>query len=272
MKNLKGIGLALLGFVAWLTILHIPQIFVAYQAGAIVGEGIYGLSVFGLILIIEWALLPVLFDWGIKSWARLPVFIVGLLVLIPASRNVVKLNRNQWGERETKHDQKYIDQGASGVWIPSRLKNALIDSIWGNPTDGCYGPDNGLWSMIRKGKEQSWLSVYIWLAIRNPTNAFSITNKFMACHVPSCTLSYKGNEYLSDRDPVKEGWFYVTAKDDDTGKIYRGFRLVHQWSNGKVLNISLGNKLKPEHIHEEFEPRKEYKGATFRVQLATSTF
>lgn len=103
MKNLKGIGLALLGFIAWLTILHVPQFIVAYQAGSTVGEGIYGLSVFGLILIIEWALLPVLFDWGLKAWARVPVIIVGVFVLIPAARKVVKLNNNQWGEGETKH-------------------------------------------------------------------------------------------------------------------------------------------------------------------------
>ena len=271
-QNIKGALLATAGIISWFFIMHIPQAIAAYQAGKLVGQLEYGIAVFLLILWIEWLAVPCLFDWGLKAWARVPVIIAGFFVLIPAAFFVEELEHNRWGEPATPHDPKYIDQGASGMWTPSRLKWKWVNDIWGNPTDGCYGQDNGLYSMIVKGKERTWLGIYRWLAFHNPANAFGLTSPLMTCHVPSCEITHKGNYFLSDRNPVKEGWFFVTATHRKTGKKYRGFRLVHQWSNGKVLNVSLGNKLKPEHEHEAFEPRKEYKAPTFRVQIMTSTF
>lgn len=226
-----------------------------------------------------------------------------LLTWFPMGPIAVYLSKpmtNRYGERTAKHSQKYIDQGSSGWWeywgttIPFvRWFSSLEDSLWGE--------SSGKWSATVKGKESTFWNKYAWVR-RNPFNYIKRTNKFFACFINDCDVSYYGDYMITDKNLSDHGAHFVIAKDKLTGKTYYGFRHIFAWNtvswyntlqaffvktgnlkltrwtgslklarwmDNRVYHANLGFKIKPSHADNKQDEDDLDKSFTFRVQPAS---
>lgn len=158
--------------------------------------------------------------------------------------------------------------------------------IWGNDYDGLLGDkrmwwrdncDAQVWFGIRPllrrllaklGTDlpqldvNSYLAMWWWAAVRNPTNNMRLYSLWQA-PVRGSTITYKGDAVVED-NPGKGGWQFVTTEND--GKRWYGFYLVHQWNKDHALVIRLGFKVEPQHQGQDVEP----KGMTTKINFYKS--
>lgn len=118
--------------------------------------------------------------------------------------------------------------------------------LWGNDFDGALGDKRGWWAAHTPFglPVDHFVSMYWWLAIRNPANNKRRVSLFSAPIVGS-TITYVGNYNVADR-PGQGGWQFVKLVDRK-GRCYYGFYLVLQYSNTRAFVIRLGFKIKPDH-------------------------
>jgi len=203
--------------------------------------------------------------------------------------------KSPFGEGLTKHDDKYIAQGSSGIWeywaSPIKwLKN------WNNYEDGLLGESSGKHSARVHGQERTFWAIYQWLC-RNPFNWGKRTSRFFACYVNDCTIDWWGTGDVSDKAPIKDGWYFVRAVDKTTGRSYYGYRYVvandrnkgfrltlaklsiaisnlftkeKKSLEGTVYNAVFGFKIKPSHAKETQDDDDLDKAFTARVQFAST--
>lgn len=212
-------------------------------------------------------------------------FPMGLIVAY-----VVRPMTNHLGESEGPHSQKYIDQGSSGWWKYYGTDIPFV-KWWSNLEDGICEP-SGKWSATVKGKESTFWNKYAWVR-RNPFNYIKRTNKFFACFINDCDVSYYGDYMITDKNLSDHGAHFVIAKDKLTGKVYYGFRHIFAWNtvswyntlqaffvktrflklarwmDNRVYHANLGFKIKPSHADNKQDEDDLDKSFTFRVQLAS---
>ena len=137
--------------------------------------------------------------------------------------------------------------------------------IWSNESDGMLGDKRGYWGKIRKNDPESFLSMYIWAAFRNPVNNLRYV-PLVSCLVNKCTdIKCVGREDVADK-VGGAGWNVVWGVTP-TKFPYPGFYMVKMWGDtGKCLRIRIGWKLKKSYISRYIEdPEAEEKriGFTF---------
>lgn len=194
------------------------------------------------------------------GWA-LTYFPMGILVALTAKKAV-----SPFGEEPRAHDQKYIDQGASGWWeywaTPIKWLNP-----WNNLEDGSLGESSGKTSARCKGKERTFWNQYLWMC-RNPFNTAKRTSDFFACFVNDCVIQYWGVYTVSDSSSgVAPGWQLVKATRKTDGKTYWGFQYLYLKKSGKVFAVKAGFKIKPAHANQVQDADDLDKAWTFNVHF-----
>ena len=167
--------------------------------------------------------------------AGLPVTLLGLLLVavgLPFRKSFPETMR------------PFSQYPQHGHWmlvdLPSWLKP------WSNPFDGALGDKRGWWANERGGKHTSYLSMWLWLAIRNPANYWS--RVMTGVDVSRCKIErVKGNADVIIEEPGVSNWHVLKATRDD-GKTFYRFWLVwaYPFRPDKSLNIDIGWKLKLE--------------------------
>ena len=106
-----------------------------------------------------------------------------------------------------------------------RFKDKWFNSIWGNDEDGIYGDSNYLKNNFHK---PSFLSAYVWTAIRNPINNLS---KRLGV-----------DDYIITYEEHKLGSLVYSEAYSASNKVYPLLRFKKIWSNGKWTDIYIGYK------------------------------
>lgn len=157
-----------------------------------------------------------------------------------------------------------------GIWYMRTAPKWLFP--FGNERDGFLGDKRGWWANERDGEEESFVSQYLWSAIRNPCNNM----RFMP--LSSCDTSKSkiklvaGQEYVRDK-VGSEGWQFVRAIDDKNIPYY-GFYFVKPRKDDptKAIVIRIGFKIEPRHEKEYAGSTEkfgaQFKGMTFRFSLS----
>lgn len=223
----------------------------------------------------------------------LTFFPMGFLVILTA-----RPTTNPHGESEAVHSQKYIDEGSSGKWEYVATAWRFI-RLWNNYEDGLLGEPSGKHSASCGGQERTFWNKYSWLT-RNPFNECKRTTRLFACFVNDCDIEYWGTGDVSDKDPIKDGWYFIRAVDRTTGRVYYGYRYVvandrnsgirlklakvflafgnaltiltrspKKTLDGTVYNAVFGFKIKPGHIGNPQDSDDLDKAFTARVQFAS---
>lgn len=188
----------------------------------------------------------------------------GLLVALTAKRQHV----HPFGlATEGKHAADYIAAGSSGRWEYCNSPISWLQG-WNNLEDGVNGEPSGKHSARCGGKEASWWSRFMWTC-RNPYNVGKRTNPLYFCPVNDCILQWWGDEVITDKAPVIDGWHFVRAVHRVTGRVYYGYRSVRLRPDGKVRQVTLGFKIKPTHAEQVQDPDDADKAFTARIQFAS---
>lgn len=167
---------------------------------------------------------------------------------------------------------------ASGWWdftnVPAKYKtgNFLQRFLWlyGNDMDGYLGDKRGEWSDIRGGKEKSFLSMWLWSALRNKLNNLRFSGKLYSVVPDDCEEVWiYGYDLEVDNKPIDEGWYFIKAiSGGRTYYAYRAVRTHNDWdddpTNDWSHNASVAFKLQPKHF---VDGQAEAKGATFRYTV-----
>jgi len=214
---------------------------------------------------------------GLLSFAGI---FIGLLIVYPIAITWLKIKYdifvdrpepNMFGELFVQHKDKYKDHGSSGWWEFWNIGGLFWP--WGNDEDGFLGEPSGKHSAREDGEEKSWGAMYRW-CMRNPFNNAKRYWAPMRCMIEECDIHWqgKGDIYnqdgeliLNDNEPLAQGRYFVMAVHRTTGRKYFSFRRVQQRSDGKVIHILFGFKVKPKHIGESFDDDDKEKGFTFRA-------
>lgn len=173
--------------------------------------------------------------------------------------------------KESKVDSKLFSQFPQhGVWYMRTAPKWLFP--FGNERDGFLGDKRGWWANECDGEEETFLSQYLWSALRNPCNNM----RFMpisSCNAKEAEITLlAGQEYVHDKVEYA-GWQFVRALDKY--KIpYYGFYFVKPRKDDptKGIVIRIGFKVEPRHNTEFDNVPVEaygsyYKGMTFRFAL-----
>ncbi|WID41938.1 hypothetical protein [Pseudomonas phage PG1] len=156
---------------------------------------------------------------------------------------------------------------AAGDWVLILLPSWAW--LWSNDRDGAAGDKRGWWHLNAPFGlgAYHWLSMFWWLAIRNPANNARFSTLF-GCPVTECDYRYWGQASVED-DPGKGGWRLLLATHRKTGRRFYGFYWVRQWSATRALVVQLGFKGEPEDWADDYsaDPSKQWKGFTFEVNL-----
>lgn len=104
--------------------------------------------------------------------------------------------------------------------------------IWDNDRDGSLGDRRGRWFNKRKGTPHTFISQWIWMAIRNPVNNMRFSDRF-TCDAVMC------DHYVVE----SENWYFVKSVHRLSGKRFYAFRYERLREDGTVLDIRLGYKV-----------------------------
>lgn len=190
------------------------------------------------------------------------IFYVLGLVLQPVAILLAKEDRRQ--------QAPFTQYPEHGVWYLRTAPKWLFP--FGNERDGFLGDKRGWWANERDGKEESFLSQYLWSAIRNPCNNM----RFMpisSCNVKESKIKLlAGQEFVKDKKG-NEGWQFVRAIDKNNIPYY-GFYYVKASKKNPThgIVIRIGFKIEPRHQKEYSDAPDEkygahFKGMTFRFSL-----
>ncbi|MBL1321515.1 MAG: hypothetical protein COA63_010720 [Methylophaga sp.] len=191
--------------------------------------------------IISWLILFLL--------VKLPLYVLGIFVVPIALR---------W--RITSPVRDPLKQSYPTRMIVNLPKWAWI---WGNASEGAM-------SWMKKWPEICWdknpkslLSMWQWLAIRNPSNNLKFTRGLAVNlhEVREYTLLAGTSDRVSAKYNLKGHQFFAVK-----GKYFRYYNFLYV---GDIFWVRLGHKIEPRHfpvdIHQPI--RKLWKGMTFRIGL-----
>lgn len=172
--------------------------------------------------------------------------------------------------KEDKNNQvPFTQYPEHGMWYMRTAPKWLFP--FGNERDGFLGDKRGWWANERDGREETFLSQYIWSALRNPCNNM----RFMP--LSSCDTSKSkikliaGQEYVRDK-VGSEGWQFVRAIDNNNIPYYAFYFVKPRKDDPtKAIVIRAGFKVEPRHEKEYAGATEKFgahfKGMTFRFSL-----
>lgn len=138
--------------------------------------------------------------------------------------------------------------------------------LWDNIFDGAWGDKRGWWNSNCPGKDcRSFLSMFWWLAIRNPANYWS--RVVTGCDVSLCDIALiAGSPAVEEGTP---GWQLLCATERSTGRKfpYFGFVLFPYKDKEHYVFGRFGWKIKLSHNDTLPSDRLQdrIKGSVFRV-------
>lgn len=199
--------------------------------------------------------------WLIKS---VTVFLIHipLIVLGPLVVALALPFRSEHGN--TVPFTKYPGQGE---WRLIRLP--AWARWWDNPYDGMWGDKRGWWdNECRKSGRtcKSFLSMWLWAAIRNPTNYFS--RNVVGVDVSKCSFVKLGGRDVVEADKGFPGWQFLMAVTTEGRRVYRFFaEIPYTWRGDKLFLIDIGWKIKLSHkgTLPTAEPQDRMKGSVFTI-------
>lgn len=196
---------------------------------------------------------------------EVPVQLVGLVInaiAIPFSKDDTNVENDGQAKIFTQYPQY-------GVWRRVRLPRWA--RWWDNPYDGLLGDKRGEWAKIRSGKHETFTSMYIWSALRNPANYFS--RKVTGVDVSDCVICAIGGNSIEPDTTGASGksWSHLVAVNSQ-GKTYSRFYGFYPITKKYGFSFNIGWKIKLEHNYTSPSAREQdrYKGNTFRISIITS--
>ena len=193
-------------------------------------------------------------QWSIMVLIRLPLILLGLIVVpiaLPFRRTELRYKDGQPFE--------HVDL-PGWAWL------------WSNERNGALGDQRGWWDANTPfGDSRSFMSMFWWLAIRNPVNNMRFTSAFSCNTEVTHVEVLAGNNVVDDGDDRRGfGWQFLRGTADGSGlKRYYCFRFVgFEWGSERVFDIELGHKIKLDHnekYYHEGENQKAWKGFTFVI-------
>ena len=201
--------------------------------------------------------------WYLKATAYFclgaPLIVLGLFI-VP----IALLSRVEHPEtRKPFSDARQ----APGDWMLVTLRETYF--YFSNEFDGAWGDTRGWynnWCLEKLGKTcQDFLSMYIWLAIRNPTNGWSrITT---GCDVSLCDISVIWGSPLADEDNA--GISFIVATNRETGRKYHSLNFWFPWFFDATHAVygRFGWKIKMSHngVTSDSRINDRIKGAVYRM-------
>lgn len=134
--------------------------------------------------------------------------------------------------------------GEYGSWELVRLPSLL--KWWDNQYDGLYGDKRGYWSDQRGGKHDSFLSMWLWAAVRNPANYFS--RNVTVVDISRCVVTKVWGDDEVIEEPGYQCAQFLCATRDDGKKFYRMFiSWALPFRQDKALLLDIGYKFKLGH-------------------------
>lgn len=133
--------------------------------------------------------------------------------------------------------------------------------LWDNDAEGAMSWMDEWPEMCWNGKPDSFLSMFQWLAIRNPVNNMRFV-KYLAVFIPDAKdfELLAGAQYVDDKADAR-GFQFSRCKMH--GFPYYSFRWV-----GEKYYAEIGHKIEPRHFKPDYlldlPERKKWKGMTFR--------
>lgn len=133
--------------------------------------------------------------------------------------------------------------------------------LWDNDAEGAMSWMPEWPEMCWNGNPDSFLSMFQWLAIRNPANNMRFV-KYLAVFIPDAKdfELLAGVEYVEDKTDARGFQFQRCTMH---GFPYYSFRWV-----GEKYYAEIGHKIEPRHFHPDYlldlPERKKWKGMTFR--------
>ena len=195
-------------------------------------------------------ILQAIVTWVFLIAIRLPLILAGLVIvpiglLFRTTEEVTNPDELTYPERKVVHMPKIF-------WL------------WDNDAEGAMSWMDEWPDMCWDKDPTSFLSMFQWMAIRNPVNNMRFT-KGIAAYLPHIeSIRYYGDRYVSDK--YQAGFQFVISQ----GKIFKYYGLVWVKNIGsKKLVIRIGHKLRPDHlpVPEGIPYRKLWKGMTFRIGI-----
>lgn len=149
-----------------------------------------------------------------------------------------------------------------GEWVFTN-----IHGWFGNPFDGLMGDKRGWFAnwCREKGIEfPSFLSMYVWAAIRNPVNYWS--RCVVGVDVSRCTIEKLWGDDVVIEEPGQGGAQYLRAICDD-GEIYDRLFIVlpYPFKKDRAFMLDIGWKIKLSHngTAPDARPQDRFKGIVF---------
>lgn len=192
--------------------------------------------------------------WFFQSCAVFALRIVVMLLGLPLVAIGIPFRREF---PETR--SPFTQFTSRGDWMLVRLPWWLRP--WDNESDGLYGDKRGYWSNVRDGQHASFLSMWLWAAVRNPANYFSR-------NTIAIDVTKRGVVKLWGDDDVIEEPGHRNAQFLRSGNFYR---LFVSWAlpgrPDKAFMIDIGWKMKLEHnsLPADAPEKERLRGFTFTI-------
>ena len=190
-------------------------------------------------------------QWTIMLLIRVPLILLGLVV-IPVA--LLYRHTEIKSEDGQLHEFTHLPNWA---WI------------WDNERDGATGDQAGRWHRMQMwGDSDTFMSMYWWLALRNPVNNMRFTS-WLSCNTEEAAVKLLGGQYyVGDADDRSGfGWQFLKAEGKQFN--YYCFRFVGcEWGDGRVLDVEFGHKIKVDHnmdYPKGGNNQKAWKGFTFVI-------
>lgn len=198
---------------------------------------------------------------------KLPVQILGLLIVALAIPF-------RYSENTVENDglsRQYSQYPELGSWTRWRLPKWAL--WWDNAYDGLTGDKRGWWANeCRKAgrTEYSFLSMYIWAALRNSANYFS--RYVSGVDVSDCTIKMiAGNaEKVDESGASGKSWQHLVAINSKGKEFHRIFGSFPLFGKRSVL-VNLGWKIKLDQNGTPKDARGQdrFKGNTIQISVRT---
>lgn len=153
-----------------------------------------------------------------------------------------------------------------GKWERWRLPKWAL--WWDNPYDGLTGDKRGWWAneCNKSGRSSnSFVSIYLWNALRNPANYFS--RKITGIDVSKCNIiKIAGDDEVDDTGLSGKSWQYLIAVDNNDREYIRLYGVI-PWSSTRMFYFNIGWKIKLSHmlVNPNDREQDKFKGNTFRI-------
>lgn len=108
--------------------------------------------------------------------------------------------------------------------------------------------------------------MWLWAAIRNPTNYFS--RNVVGVDVSKCSFVKLGGRDVVEADKGFPGWQFLMAVTTEGRRVYRFFaEIPYTWRGDKLFLIDIGWKIKLSHkgTLPTAEPQDRMKGSVFTI-------